>query len=362
MIKTIFPTSLIPTSILAALIANSAAAAPEGMKPISDKPSVLIEEGSDQAFGAIFLSKSRMVRADGRVLDLEFVSEDIEDPGSDDMGEMAALQRFTLKNPADLGDDERLCGGKARLMTSSIWDEKPAQVLIDFYDIASFDEMARMTQPCASDGFRFNQVAVVDGTSINAGPARTGDTTGGSPTVPDVDMGALDAAYTAAAAVAPTINFPEPAPDPGKWMKSVDTNPIDDTKSVFLSLIADEGRSSYGKPIVMTARCKSNETELYINWNDYLGDDSRDVYSDSKYVTVRLGPRKAEDQEWSVSTDSQATFAPGWAGNLLKEMVKEERMVVSTTPYNENPVTAIFDIRGLEQPLRELAETCGWSF
>ena len=57
----------------------------------------------------------------------------------------------------------------------------------------------------------------------------------------------------------------------GKWDVSVDVNPIDDSKTVTLILHADSGKSRWGKPVYLVARCKSNTTDLYIGWNDYLG-------------------------------------------------------------------------------------------
>ena len=152
---------------------------------------------------------------------------------------------------------------------------------------------------------------------------------------------------------------PPAADDTGKWRISRETNVIDDSATFFMALEADSGSSSFGKPISLVARCKSKTTELYVIWNDYLGNDGS-IGSEFKWVTVRLGEQKAKAGQWSISTNGQATFAPGWAGDLLREMVKVDRLVVQTTPYNENPVTAVFDIRGMRTPLEELAKTCDW--
>jgi hypothetical protein len=139
-------------------------------------------------------------------------------------------------------------------------------------------------------------------------------------------------------------------------------NALDDSERVVLQLYAESGSSRYGDPISLIARCQSNQTELYINWNDFLGDDSRSVQGSWKYVVVRLGDGDAQEQRWTLSTDRKATFYPDWAGNLLKQMIGEDRLVVQTIPYGENPVTAIFDIRGLETGLRQLSSTCSWTF
>ncbi len=148
----------------------------------------------------------------------------------------------------------------------------------------------------------------------------------------------------------------------GAWRKSEKINPIDDSKTVTLALAAESGTSRSGEPITFIARCQSNTTEAYAVWGDYLGDDSNDVYSEWKRVTVRIGSDKAHEQKWTVSTDRQATFAPDWSANLLKKLLDQDRLVLQTTPYGQSPVTAIFDITGLRSVLGDLAETCNWTF
>lgn len=148
----------------------------------------------------------------------------------------------------------------------------------------------------------------------------------------------------------------------GAWRVRTTTNPIDDTQTVTLSLAAETGTSRSGYPVTFIARCKSNTTEAYVAWGDFLGDDSNDVYAESKRVTVRIGSGQAREERWGVSTDRNATFAPSWAGNLLKELLDEERLVLQTIPYGENPNTAIFDVSELRGVLGQLAETCNWTF
>jgi type VI secretion system protein VasI len=147
----------------------------------------------------------------------------------------------------------------------------------------------------------------------------------------------------------------------GKWRVSKKVNPIDDSVTVTAILDADSGLGRRGEEVFFVARCQSNETEAYIGWEDYVGDDSSSVYENWKYVTVRIGDGDAEVQKWGVSTSKDATFAPNWAGTLLKKMAKSNKFIVQTTPYGENPVTAIFDTTGMMDALEPLAETCGWS-
>lgn len=149
------------------------------------------------------------------------------------------------------------------------------------------------------------------------------------------------------------------APDIGKWMISSDTNPLDDSKTTIASIDADEGASRFDGPVRLVARCQSNKTEVYVVWHEYLGDDSQSVYEEWKYVDVRVGEQKSQRQRWSISTDRKATFSPS-AINLLKSMSSESRMVLQTTPYNESPMIAVFDLTGAGAAIKQVAETCNW--
>jgi type VI secretion system protein VasI len=147
----------------------------------------------------------------------------------------------------------------------------------------------------------------------------------------------------------------------GSWQIQHDINPVDDSERVTMVLEANSGTSQWGNPVVFVARCQSNKTEAYIDWGEYLGDDSYDVYEDWKYVTIRIGEQKATKQQWGVSTDGEATFAPDWAGDLLKEMATANTFLAQTTPHSESPVTAIFDTGAMAAGLQLLAKTCNWS-
>lgn len=141
--------------------------------------------------------------------------------------------------------------------------------------------------------------------------------------------------------------------DSGKWNVSIDTNPIDDTKTVTLYLLADSGKSSMlGQPVVLFIRCKSLETNVFINWRDYLGSEAT--------VLTRIGKEKAETRNWNLSTDSQATFLPTNEVDFLNKLLIVDSFVAQVTPYNESPVTAIFDVKGLSNAITPLRETCNW--
>lgn len=137
----------------------------------------------------------------------------------------------------------------------------------------------------------------------------------------------------------------------GDWNVNVEINPIDDSTTVTLILIAESGQSTFGRPIGLIARCRSNETDVYINWNDYLGSEAR--------VLTRVGSRTAQTSRWSISTDNEATFHPRPIV-FLRELLEVDRLVAQVTPYNDSPVTAIFNLAGIANAIQPLRETCEW--
>ncbi|MFK5895083.1 MAG: cell envelope integrity protein TolA [Pseudomonadota bacterium] len=139
----------------------------------------------------------------------------------------------------------------------------------------------------------------------------------------------------------------------GKWQVLTEVNPVDDSKTVNLVLNADSGKSRFKKNINLIIRCQSNKTELYINWQDYLGSKSS--------VLTRIGTHKAINKRWILSSNSKASFYPKGTISFILKMMKENKFLAQTTPYNESPITAIFDIQGLTKAIKPLRETCGWT-
>jgi type VI secretion system protein VasI len=139
----------------------------------------------------------------------------------------------------------------------------------------------------------------------------------------------------------------------GRWQTSTETDPLTD-KSVHRARVeAHEGRGKYGDAISLHVRCKSGKTEAYVNWSTFLG-------SDDIAVTSRIDKSPAEKSNWSISTDHKASFMPKPL-QTLKKFSGATTFVVNLTPYGENPVTAIFDISGAEEALKDIKQACSWN-
>ncbi len=137
----------------------------------------------------------------------------------------------------------------------------------------------------------------------------------------------------------------------GAWQVSTQKNPLDDTRTVYLSLSATTGQSQFGDAIWLIVRCESGKINAFINWSSYLG-------LEQTPVITRLGNGDAKNQKWPLSTDKKATFYPGDAGAFLEQLLTADRFVAQTTPYNESPITAVFELAGLAAAVKPLREVC----
>src|SRR5690606_7558704 len=137
----------------------------------------------------------------------------------------------------------------------------------------------------------------------------------------------------------------------GEWHTRTHTDPLTD-KSVYTAvLLAASGKGRFGDPIVLMVRCADNKTEMYINWQSYLG-------RDRIRTTYRLGKDKAQTANWTTSTDHKAAFFPGTPIPMLKRLIETDSFVANVTPYSESPVSAVFNTEGAETALADIRTGC----
>lgn len=137
-----------------------------------------------------------------------------------------------------------------------------------------------------------------------------------------------------------------------RWIVDVDSDPLSDETVVFFAIPASSGRSAYGDAPVLALRRSGRVENVYIIWNDYLANDNQTV-------EYRIDDGQTQRRRWNVSTDNKATFFTGDVMELIHELVGAQRFVARTTPYNESPVTAVFDLSGLEELVQKHSEHVG---
>jgi hypothetical protein len=138
----------------------------------------------------------------------------------------------------------------------------------------------------------------------------------------------------------------------GLWEMKVEIDPVTDEKKFIFVLEADAGRSRYQKGVYLIIRHSGERTEAFVNWGDYLGSEVQ--------VTERVGSGEPLTRLWGLSTDKTASFYPSGDLAFVQSLLEEDSLVLRTTPYNSNPVTAVFDIRGLKNVAEQYDNELGW--
>jgi len=138
----------------------------------------------------------------------------------------------------------------------------------------------------------------------------------------------------------------------GKWEISVQTDAANDATAVSLVLAADSATTQSDETIALIVRCRNDDTDLYIRWHDYLGNEAS--------VLTRVGNENAVIQKWNLSADHQSSFYPENPIEFIKQLLEADRIVAEISPYRARPITANFDLAGLSNAIAPLRETCNW--
>jgi type VI secretion system protein VasI len=136
----------------------------------------------------------------------------------------------------------------------------------------------------------------------------------------------------------------------GKWNLSEEIDPLYGTPTVIIALDSEKGTSTRGKPIKLIIRCKDGRTEAYTRWTEYLGREA--------FLTTRLGTGEVTNYHWNISTDNQAAFYPGNPKNFIEQLRRVDTFIAEVRPYDKDPITAVFFLKGLESALAPIQAAC----
>jgi type VI secretion system VasI family protein len=144
------------------------------------------------------------------------------------------------------------------------------------------------------------------------------------------------------------------------WTASVETNPIDDSRSVALMLDASDSYTNrYGRSGQANLQivCQQNRTglalvlpELYTSNTGGLGE-----------VTLRVDSKPAFERDMIAANDrGSLAVIGGPAISAIKEMLGGERLIMQFLTVSEPTKIVTFDITGLDDVIGDVRETCGW--
>ena len=157
---------------------------------------------------------------------------------------------------------------------------------------------------------------------------------------------------------------PPPPPNKGAWRTAAQEDPVTgSTRHVAVLNASNETKGHvFQTTPTLYVRCQDNRTEAYINWGNYLDGNSGDFRDNRHVVTLRIGDGDPFTVRANVSTNNESTFFPSPIPSILKPAASADTLAARTTPYNESPQTAIFNVTGMRAALADLAAACNWSF
>lgn len=140
---------------------------------------------------------------------------------------------------------------------------------------------------------------------------------------------------------------------PGNWQVIAKTSPLDDTVTTALIVDSSGGTSPMFGEHRLIIRCRGNELNIWVNWNQFLSTES------ATDVTWRVGQEKAQSGKWPHgSSSSSITFYPHDEQALVTQMMGSDQFVAQTKTAAGETLTAIFNIKGLEQAITPIKDGC----
>lgn len=144
-----------------------------------------------------------------------------------------------------------------------------------------------------------------------------------------------------------------------KWVITEEVSPIDDSKTVMLSLKSDSPIKSDFSQVIPTLniQCKERETDFYINFNIFLSTH------DIKPITRIDSDKAVNGVEWYISTDYKALFYPGSQKKInefIKTLIDKKKFFIQVTPFSKGSVNTTFDLTGLDEAIKPVREACNW--
>jgi len=159
----------------------------------------------------------------------------------------------------------------------------------------------------------------------------------------------------------------------GKWIYDKGTNPLND--KVVITFWLECEKNECDNPIFLILKKEGKKTTICINW----GVEVRDVYEGMVSVRTRFGDKKAtKSLNWHTSivtfgdivkeaifgkqawVASPYTFYDGRKSKFIRKLIDTDRFVAEVKGIYKTKLTAIFDVRGFKNAVRQFNDILGW--
>lgn len=130
----------------------------------------------------------------------------------------------------------------------------------------------------------------------------------------------------------------------GSWKVATQRDPITDNVTHVATLFSTSHVDS------ITIRCSLGKTALHLSTAEYLGLGGQNV-------GARLDGGAPEKWWGREASSNDALF---FRGDLAPRLRKHKTLLLQYTPYDKGPITAEFNMAGIEAATTKLAEVCKW--
>lgn len=129
------------------------------------------------------------------------------------------------------------------------------------------------------------------------------------------------------------------------WSEYVGIDEFTDKPHIVLNIDSINSEDMY-----MAIECKNNVTSVFINFDEYLSNESVEV----KY---RFDSETAKKQQW-VSVGEWAVASKPIA--FIKGMMKHDRLIIKAIGFNKVSDTLTFEVKGLQKAIGVIRKNCNW--
>ncbi len=176
------------------------------------------------------------------------------------------------------------------------------------------------------------------------------------PTMTPIPTSTLEPTFTSTVPATPSPKVDSSGSTTGNWLFSSDVSALDDSTRYTLQLDAEDSIAAWlSEPVpTLVIRCQNRQYDVFI----YVGTQLDSTLDDEVFTRVRYGDKSPINITMTESTTGEAMFFPD-SRAAVRNLLGVNRLVVGFTPFNANPVEAVFDTTGTRTAIQPLFDECG---
>lgn len=149
-----------------------------------------------------------------------------------------------------------------------------------------------------------------------------------------------------------TMGVSAAGPEGTLWEVEFTVDPLTDARTARATLPALQGTGADGRPIQLLFICAAGRTDAFLDWGYYL--------PGQREVLLRLDDDGPQPTFWEPEANSTRARYRNEGDVLARILVPRRRLVARVAPPRRDPITAVFDLTGMDDAMTPLREACGW--